>query len=380
MPLERRVLDERGHRDLVQGRRGHAGDQQHVLNVVDQVRGRDHPGQAQRRGQRLARRPHERHQVRGQALQRSHRFAPEPVLHVVVVLHDQRRALARPRDQGAAALGRHHHPGRVVMRRGHHHRVDIGRGQLANVHAVGVHPHRDRLQPGVLDGVPLPAPAGILDRHPPPAVLAQRVPEHGQRLGGRAAHHHVLGLDHHAAHPGQVSGQRVPELGHAAVVGVAEPGVGQLPQGAQQRRLPGGAREGVEVGLPGPQVVPEPVRRGDLARGGRNARARQRRHPGPRSAPGRQVALGGQLRVAVDHHAPRHAQLLGQVPAGRQRRPRYQPAGADRHPQRVLELAAKGAPGPEVDLQIHVPTLPEDRRLALLTWRPLDLIGIPPAG
>ena len=247
------------------------------------------------------------------------------------------------------------------MRRGHHHRVHVGRGQLRNDHAVGVHPHRDRLQPGVLDGVPLPAPAGILDRDPPPAVLAQRVPEHGQRLGGRAAHHHVLGLDHHAAHPGQVSGHRVPELGHAAVVGVAQPGVGQLPQGAQQRGLPGGAREGVEVGLPGPQVVPEPVRRGDLARGGRNARARQRRHPGPRPAPGRQVALGGQLRVAVDHHAPRHAQLLGQVPAGRQRRPRYQPAGADRHPQRVLELAAEGAPGPEVDLQIHVPTLPEDR-------------------
>jgi hypothetical protein len=105
--LERGVLDERGHRDLVQGRRGHAGHEQHVLDVVDQVRGRHDPGQAQRRGQRLARRPHERHQVRRQALQRGHRIAPEPVLDVVVVLHDQRPALARPRDQGAAAFGGH---------------------------------------------------------------------------------------------------------------------------------------------------------------------------------------------------------------------------------------------------------------------------------
>jgi hypothetical protein len=69
MPLERRVLDERGHRDLVERRRRHAGNQQGVLDVVDQVRRRHHPGQAQRRRQRLAGRPDEGNEVRREALQ-----------------------------------------------------------------------------------------------------------------------------------------------------------------------------------------------------------------------------------------------------------------------------------------------------------------------
>ena len=327
-------------------------------NVVDQVRGRDDPGQPQRGGQRLAGRADERDHIRRQPLQRRHRITAEPVLHVVVVLDDQRPALAGPGDQGAAALGRHHHPGRVVVGRRDHHRVHVGRGQLGDDQAVPVDADGDGLEAGVLGGVPLPAPAGVLDRDPAPAVLPHRVPEHDQRLGGRAADDHVVGLHHHAPHPGQVAGHGVPQLEGAAVAGVAQPPVRQLAQGADQRGLPPGPGEGVVVGLPGPQVVPEVMPGIGLARARRPCRGGQRGDPGARAAPGRQVAFRGQLGVAVDDHAAGDVQLLGQVTGGRQHRPGRQPAGPDRHPERVLQLAAQRDARPEFDLQFHAQKLP----------------------
>jgi len=139
-----------------------------------------------------------------------------------------------------------------VVGRRHHHGVDIGRGELGHHHAVGVHPDRNGLKPGRFGGVSLPAPAGVLDRHAAAAAFAEHVPEHGQRLGGRAADDHMLGVNDHAADASQVSGEGVPELGDTAVVGVRQPAVRQLAQGTQQSRLPRGAREGVEVGLAGP--------------------------------------------------------------------------------------------------------------------------------
>jgi hypothetical protein len=62
----------------------------------------------------------------------------------------------------------------------------------------------------------------------------------------------MLGVNDHAADARQVSGEGVPELGYTAVIGVRQPAVRQVAQGTQQSRLPRGAREGVEVGLPGP--------------------------------------------------------------------------------------------------------------------------------
>ncbi|HEX9527320.1 MAG TPA: hypothetical protein VF951_07470, partial [Streptosporangiaceae bacterium] len=86
MAFERGVLDERGQRDLVDGRRRHAGDQELVFHVVDQVRGGNDPGEPQRGRQRLARRPDERDQIRCQALEGGHRLPAEAVFDVVVVL------------------------------------------------------------------------------------------------------------------------------------------------------------------------------------------------------------------------------------------------------------------------------------------------------
>jgi GntR family transcriptional regulator / MocR family aminotransferase len=75
--------------------------------------------------------------------------------------------------------------------------------------------------------------------------------------------------------------------------------------------------------------------------------------PGSVLPPSRDLAE--QLRVSRGVVVDSYAQLLGQIPAGRQRRARRQPAGPDRHPQRVLELAAEGEAVPELDLQIHAP-------------------------
>ncbi len=108
------------------------------------------------------------------------------------------------------------------MRRRHHYRVDVRRGEVGHDQSVGVDPDWNRLQARHLDGVPLPAPAGILDGHPPCAAAAQDVPEHGQGLRSRAADHDEFGVDDHAAHAGEVLSDRVPELRDAAMIGVSE--------------------------------------------------------------------------------------------------------------------------------------------------------------
>jgi len=71
------------------------------------------------------------------------------------------------------------------------------------------------------------------------------------------------------------------------MVGVGQPAVRQLAQGAHQGRLPGGAREGVEVSRTGPQLVPVLLRRRQLAdgAGGRpDAAVAATRVPEPRLA------------------------------------------------------------------------------------------------
>src|ERR1700744_3722304 len=353
VPLQRRVPDERGQGQLIEGRRGDPGDHQDALHLIDQAGRRHHPGQPQRRGQRLAGRSQEHHPVRGQPLQRGHRLPAEPVLHVVVVLDDQRLPLVSPGQQGGSALRGHQYPGRVLVRRRDHHRVDVGRGQLRDHQAVRVHPHRDRFQARVLGGVALPAPARILDRHPAQAAAPQHLADHGQGLRRRAADDHLLRLDDDPAHPGQIASHGVPQLVAAPVPGVPQPPVGQVAQRLHQRRLPPGPREGMVVGLARTQVVAEPLRRGPRSprRGGGGVG--QVGHHGARAAPGGQVALGGQLGVAAHHHAAGHPELLSQGAAGREHRARPQPAGPDRDPQRVLQLPAQRDPRLERDIELH---------------------------
>jgi hypothetical protein len=125
-------------------------------------------------------------------------------------------------------------------------------------------------------GEPLPAPARIVDRHAARAAL----PQHGQGLRRRAADHDVLGLHDHAAHARQVLGDGVPELGNAAMIGVGQPGVGQLTQRPQQHRLLAGARERVEIGYPRPQVVAEVLGQADLPSARRVRGCRQQGDPG----------------------------------------------------------------------------------------------------
>ncbi len=194
----------------------------------------------------------------------------------------------------------------------------------------------------MLDRVTLPAPARVLDRDSAGAAPAQRLPHGHEPVGDAAAYDHVLGLDDHRARPRQVSGHGVAQLCGAAVWSVGEPHVGQLSQRPVKRRPPAAARKRVVVGLAGPEVVaiPKPGRLDDRAPGGNPPRSWERGDAGRRSAPGRQVALRDQLRVAVDHDSARHAQLVGQQPARRERRAGREPSRANRDPQRVLELPA----------------------------------------
>ena len=76
-----------------------------------------------------------------------------------------------------------------------------------------------------------------------------------------------------------------------------------------------------------------------------------------------QVALGGELRVGLDDHAARDAELAGQRAGGRQ-------AGAgrkapDRGAERVLAAHAQRVPSPlQIEMEIHL-ALDYDVELAL---------------
>ena len=74
--------------------------------------------------------------------------------------------------------------------------------------------------------------------------------------------------------------------GDAAAVGVGQPGIWQLAQRAGKCRLPAVPREGMEIGLPRSQVVPELRGRTQLPADRRSGDFGQEGHAGTRSAPG----------------------------------------------------------------------------------------------
>ena len=80
----------------------------------------DEPAEPQRRRQRLAGRAGVDDALGLEALQRPDGRAVVAVLGVVVVLDRDRVPLAQPRAQRGTPLGRHQHPGRVLVGRGDH--------------------------------------------------------------------------------------------------------------------------------------------------------------------------------------------------------------------------------------------------------------------
>ena len=307
---------------------------------------RDHePARPQRRGQRLADRAEVDHAVRRQPLQRADGCAVVAVLGVVVVLEDQ----PVPFEQPCAARRAEHDPGRELVRGRDQHDPRAAALEGGDVEAFVVDRHRRR------------APA----RRPRAARWTGSVPGSSSAIrvmprfsSARVIEREALrdaGRDHgrgrvgdHAAHAAEIGRELRAQLHRALRVRVAEPVVGRRLDRLRRRVRPRLAREQRRVGRARAQI--EPRRPGGIGRGrdrlgGRGALLpHARRRPAPRH----QVALGGELRVRVAHHAAGHGQLARQHPGGRQRGARPQLPGSHRLAQPALELQMQGNGRPAI--------------------------------
>jgi hypothetical protein len=161
---------------------------------------------------------------------------------------------------------------------------------------------------------------GVLDGQRDRAPLGERADDEVQRLGDAAGDDEPIGGDVGRADPAQVGRQLRSQLGDAA--GVAVPQhlmwrhLHDLAHGGQPRS----AREGRQVRRARRQVVGDGARR-RCALDGAGVAGRLRRaelsHPGSRTLPGHQEALGHQLFIGLDDHAATHAEIASKLPAGR---------------------------------------------------------------
>ena len=107
--IELAALDERGQRELVERRRAAVGPAALVGDRAGEGAGQDHPAQAQRGRERLARGAEVGDAPRAEALQRAQRLAVVAVLAVVVVLDHEGVVRGRPSraaPRGARGRGR----------------------------------------------------------------------------------------------------------------------------------------------------------------------------------------------------------------------------------------------------------------------------------
>ena len=298
----------------------------------------------QPRREGLARRPGVHDPVRGQPLQGADRRPVVAVLGVVVVLDDHRAAPGGPAQHRGPPLGGQHRTGRPLVRRRQHDGVGAGSGEQVDPDAVPVHRDPDDLEPGrPRGGQGVVTRGGVLQREPPRARRRQHADEQRDALRVPGADHDLVRLGHGAADPVQVAGDRRPQLRHAAARQVAEQVVRRAGQRAADRAQPRGAGEAGHVGAAVAQVDPRRGLAGQPEPG--HGRGRAGRHLGIAARVAGQVALGRELLVGLDHHAAGDAQVGGQHPGGRQGRAARQPPGADRVPDRGLDLPVQRDPG-----------------------------------
>ena len=299
--VELAALEEGRERELLEHRRAEVRQPLLLDHGRDEPRRHRSPAEAQRGRERLRDRVHVHDVVGRQALERADRVAVVAVLGVVVVLDHQRAGVARPGGERGAPRRLEHDAGGGLVGRRDEHPVGAGGGDRGDVDAALVDRHRHELDAAVGDQLARAGVAGILDRDPPRAARAQHAPDHRHRLGDPAADHDPLGRRLHAADAAQVGGERRPQPRVAAGRRVAEVGVGHLAQRAPLRRCPGGAREERQVRRARPQVVAR--RRGRRLGRSRGGDRRAWRHARRRASADRQVALGRELPVRLDHHA-----------------------------------------------------------------------------
>ena len=180
----------------------------------------------------------------------------------------------------------------------------------------------------------------------------QGAPAQRDPLGHTRRDHHAGRVARDAAHAPEVGGQRPPQLRCAARVAVVEAGGGRVAQRPAERGEPARAGEERDVGRARAEVEARGALRG-WDRGGVERRQRRVGDPRRRALARRQVALGHELLVGLDHHAAGDAEIARQGPRGRELVARREPAAAHGRAQLVLELPPQRA-RVAVDLQQHL--------------------------
>ncbi len=308
----------------------------------------------------LARRAGVHHPVRGEALHGADRRAVVAVFGVVVVLDDQRVALAGPRDDRGAFGGGQHGAGRPLVGRGQDHGVGVAGAQRLDADPVVLDRQADEGEAGGPGGGHRVVAGGrVLDRQAGGARGGQHLDHQRDTLGVPGAHHHAVRLGRGAADPVEVVGQGRPERRHAAAGRVAEGVVGGPAEHPAQRAQPGRTREVRDIGTAVAEVHQRTRGRpGGGVAGGHAGRADTVRDRRRAAGPRHQIALGGQLLIGLDDDPAGHAEIDGEHPAGRHRGAGGEPPGADGIPHRRLDLAVqRPGRGPvQLDQQCRIGT------------------------
>ena len=174
--------------ELVESRREVVKQALGALHLTDQMRRNDEPAKAQSRRQCLRHGSDLYHVLRGNPLQRTHRFSVVSEFSVVVVLDDQAVVCARPGDQAAPSVAAQHIAGRELMRRGHEHSVSV---KAVDDHALVIDRLRDDRKGVCLDALTRGRLGWVLNRDTRSAAPPEHAHEEIDALGCSLDDHDV---------------------------------------------------------------------------------------------------------------------------------------------------------------------------------------------
>ena len=209
---------------------------------------------------RLLADPMYKHAIGRETLERSHPFAAE--LGVIVVLDDEPVAALGPLDQCGASWGAHHRAGGELVRRCDHDRVGVAAREHGHVDAVGVDGDRCHLQARLLGDEPLRVPAWVLQRDPLDPLTPEPAARERETLVKTGADDQLLSVGGHSPDATEVVGQRLTQLRGAARISVADRVERRVAPREAHGAQPAVTRETVDVGDPGGEVIGEPREQG----------------------------------------------------------------------------------------------------------------------
>ncbi len=235
---------------------------------------------------------------------------------VEVVLQDVAAHLTRPGDELRAALTAQTYAGGELVGGRDQHGPRAARPEALDIESVLVDGDADGPQSRRGDELALARMARVLDRQRGVPPIEQDPADQGQALGEARGDHQVLGPVAHPAHAAEMAGQDVPGVEDSGQRSVAELLVTRLVDHGGGAAEPLRAREVDGVGRAGaqvPQGVGARFLGGGREGGGGCLSAGVLGDGGARTASARQIALGRELVVRLDHDAAGNPDVDGEL-------------------------------------------------------------------